>query len=177
MKTQHALPALTLLAALVAQATVAADAPPAARTAAPAAGATLLGGALPGGAILSARSVLLQPVAGGPATAVPLAANGSFSAAGLAAGDYKLKISSTTVPKQTQGATFGEKVQSGLQATGSALAQGAAKSGINGNNSMPNRISMNVTVARRTQTAAVDGEPITVTVGQDGKLEGSAVPP
>ncbi|MFO1400099.1 MAG: hypothetical protein U1F30_02605 [Steroidobacteraceae bacterium] len=29
-----------------------------------------------------------------------------------------------TVPKQTQGATFGEKVQSGLHATGSALANG-----------------------------------------------------
>ena len=30
-----------------------------------------------------------------------------------------------TVPKQTQGATFGEKVQSGLQAAGSAMASGA----------------------------------------------------
>lgn len=30
-----------------------------------------------------------------------------------------------TVPKQTQGATFGEKVQSGLQAAGGALANGA----------------------------------------------------
>lgn len=31
-----------------------------------------------------------------------------------------------TVPKQTQGATFGEKVNAGLHAAGSALAQGAA---------------------------------------------------
>lgn len=31
-----------------------------------------------------------------------------------------------TVPKQTQGATFGEKVSSGLQAAGSALSQGAS---------------------------------------------------
>ena len=31
-----------------------------------------------------------------------------------------------TVPRQTQGATFGEKVQSGLHAAGSALASGAA---------------------------------------------------
>ncbi|MFN7183391.1 MAG: hypothetical protein ACK4MZ_04255 [Thermomonas haemolytica] len=31
-----------------------------------------------------------------------------------------------TVPKQTQGATFGEKVSSGLQAAGSAVAQGAS---------------------------------------------------
>lgn len=31
-----------------------------------------------------------------------------------------------TVPKQTQGATFGEKVQAGLQAAGSALASGAS---------------------------------------------------
>ena len=33
-----------------------------------------------------------------------------------------------TVPKQTQGATFGEKVSSGLQAAGSAVAQGASLS-------------------------------------------------
>lgn len=32
-----------------------------------------------------------------------------------------------TVPKQTQGATFGEKVNAGLHAAGSALAQGAAR--------------------------------------------------
>jgi hypothetical protein len=33
-----------------------------------------------------------------------------------------------TVPKQTQGATFGEKVNAGLQAAGSAVAQGASLS-------------------------------------------------
>ena len=33
-----------------------------------------------------------------------------------------------TVPKQTQGATFGEKVNAGLHAAGSAVAQGASRS-------------------------------------------------
>jgi hypothetical protein len=35
-----------------------------------------------------------------------------------------------TVPKQTQGATFGEKVNAGLQAAGSAISQGTTKQGI-----------------------------------------------
>lgn len=35
-----------------------------------------------------------------------------------------------TLPKQTQGATFGEKVNAGLQAAGGALAQGANREGI-----------------------------------------------
>ena len=37
-----------------------------------------------------------------------------------------------TVPKQTQGATFGEKVNAGLHAAGGALAQGASMSIISG---------------------------------------------
>lgn len=36
---------------------------------------------------------------------------------------------STTVPKQTQGATFGEKVNAGLQASGSAVTQSPAAEG------------------------------------------------
>ena len=69
-----------------------------------------------------------------------------------------------TPPKQTQGATFGEKVNQGLHAAGSAVSQGASLVGgaLPGgaiisarqiSNSMPNRISMNVTVARQTQGA------------------------
>ena len=38
-----------------------------------------------------------------------------------------------TVPKQTQGATFGEKVNQGLHAAGGALAQGAAAAPTGGN--------------------------------------------
>ena len=38
-----------------------------------------------------------------------------------------------TVPKQTQGATFGEKVNAGLQAAGSAISQGASVVTISGN--------------------------------------------
>lgn len=81
-----------------------------------------------------------------------------------------------TVPKQTQGATFGEKVNQGLHAAGSALSQGASLLGgalpggsvisakLVSNNSMPNRISMNVTVAKQTQGATF-GERSATTSG------------
>jgi len=91
-------------------------------------GAALVGGALPGGAILSARSVALAPDAGGAITGAPIGADGTFRVVGLAAGPYKVMVTTTTVPKQTQGATFGEKVNAGLHAAGSAIAQGAAAS-------------------------------------------------
>ncbi|MFT3751654.1 MAG: hypothetical protein QM800_01870 [Paludibacter sp.] len=69
-----------------------------------------------------------------------------------------------TVPKQTQGATFGEKVNQGLHAAGGALSQGASLLGgalpggavisaIQVAQGMPNRISMNVTVAKQPQGA------------------------
>ena len=165
----------------------------------------MLGGALPGGAIVSARSVALAPVGGGSITGAPVAADGSFRVAGLTPGAYRLAITSTTVPKQTQGATFGEKVNSGLHAAGSAIQQGAALSRhevakntvgnirareaapqpatspappsetarINDINAgMPNRISMNVTVARQTQRLVVDESVIDVEVGADGVLSG-----
>ena len=158
-------------------ATHAADAPR--QAAAAGAEAAQVGGALPGGAVISARSVLLTPSTGGLTTAVPVAADGSFRASGLAPGSYSLKLSSVTVPRQTQGATFGEKVNAGLHAAGGALAQGAARSNVNGinSNSMPNRISMNVTVARRVTPLVVDGDGTDVTVGSDGLLEGSAKGP
>jgi hypothetical protein len=139
-------------------------------------GATQLGGALPGGAVISARSALLTPASGGLTTAVPIAADGGFRASGLAAGSYSLKLSSVTVAKQTQGTSFGEKVNAGLHAAGGALAQGGvARASIN--DSMPNRISMNVTVARRVIPLVVDGDGTDVTVGTDGLLEGSAKGP
>jgi hypothetical protein len=87
----------------------------------------IVGGALPGGAVISsARSVAVAPLDGGAITAAPIAADGSFRVSGLAPGPYRLAITSVTVPKQTQGATFGEKVNQGLHAAGSALQQGAA---------------------------------------------------
>ncbi|NOS72427.1 MAG: hypothetical protein HOP33_21210, partial [Verrucomicrobia bacterium] len=52
-----------------------------------------------------------------------------------------------TVPKQTQGATFGEKVNAGL-ASGFGNNPWSQHSVNNINGGMPNRISMNVTVAR-----------------------------
>jgi hypothetical protein len=135
----------------------------------------LLGGALPGGAVISAAvssvSVGLAPVAGGPVTLAPVAGDGTFRAVGLKPGLYQLSVRSHSVARQTQQASFGEKVQSGLAQTGTALAQGAAKSQpVNG--SMPNRISMNVTVAKQTATLAVDDTALDVQVGPDGVLAG-----
>ena len=136
------------------------------------AGAAIVGGALPGGAIISAKSAAVAPVAGGPITAVPISSDGSFRAAGLPPGAYRLAITSVTVPRQTQGATFGEKVNAGLHAAGSALAQGARKA-----DSMPNRISMNVTVAKQTRLVVVDDTTIAIEVGQDGLLSGTVAAP
>jgi len=101
--------------------TLAGDAPTAS-----AQGAALVGGALPGGAVISARSVALASTSGGPTIGAPIANDGSFRATGLPAGTYRLAVTSVTVPRQPQGATFGENVNAGLHAAGSALAQGAA---------------------------------------------------
>jgi hypothetical protein len=77
---------------------------------------------------------------------------------------FNERKAATTVSKQTQGATFGEKVNQGLHAAGGALSQGASLVGgaLPGgavisakqlSQGMPNRISMNVTVAKQTQGA------------------------
>lgn len=160
-------------------------APAAGRTAQPASGAQLLGGALPGGAIISAKSVLLAPVSGGDGHAVPIAADGSFRAEGLEPGRYRLALSTVTVPKQTQGATFGEKVNAGLHAAGSAVAQGAglskarhdiAKNSVGNirarDSNMPNRISMNVTTPKQAFVLDVDGAPVEVEIDATGSLAG-----
>ena len=156
----------------------------AARQGAPAAAAPL-GAALPGGAVVSARFVQVTPAAGGQATTVAIAADGSFRVTGLAPGNYKLAFTST--PKQTQGTTFGEKVQSGLAQTGGALATGATLSqqeapasptpeGNRQIDSTPARISTNFTVGKQTGRAFVDGPAVDVEVGSDGVLAGRATP-
>lgn len=150
----------------------------------------MVGGALPGGAIISARSVAVAPAAGGVITAAPVGPDGSFRVTGLEPGPYRLALTSTSVPKQTQGATFGEKVNQGLHAAGSAIQQGAslsrreqtsganAKGGINGiNGGMPNRISMNVTTPKQTRQMVVDETVMDVEVGADGVLQGRVSPP
>lgn len=154
-----------------------------------AAAAPTLGGALPGGTVISAVLVSAAPAPGGVRHEFPIDDAGAFTARGLKPGTYRLTLSATSpssVPKQTQGATFGEKVNAGLHAAGSAIQQGAsAKAGHDtpknsvGNvrgrvdqNSMPNRISMNVTIAKRTQLLEVDGAPMEVVVGADGTLTG-----
>jgi hypothetical protein len=135
-------------------------------------GASLVGGALPGGAVISARSVAVAPAAGGYTVSVPIDSDGNFKLAGLKPGTYKLQLASVVVGKQTQTQSFGEKVNAGLGQTGNAVQQGAARNINNINGGMPNRISMNVTVARQTGLAEVDGAPIGVSVGPDGNLSG-----
>jgi hypothetical protein len=74
---------------------------------------------IPGGAIVSAAVSSVSTLAGG--------AGGGAAAASYARidGGMPNRISmNVTVPKQTQGATFGERVNAGLHAAGSALAQG-----------------------------------------------------
>lgn len=170
MNTFRTLPACAATLSLLLAATASAGEPSA--TPAARASGTLLGGALPGGAVISARSVVLSPIGSGVSTAVPVAADGSFKAVDLPPGRYRLRLMSATVARQTQSANFGERVNAGMHAAGSAISQGA-RSGINGiNSSMPNRLSMNVTVARQTRPAEVDGDPIDVTVGDDGIAAG-----
>lgn len=118
-----ALPALAQVAA----------APASGRAAQPVAAATL-----PGGAVISAKSVLLAPLAGGDGFAVPIAGDGSFHAVGLPPGRYRLMVSSTPVAKQTQGATFGEKVNAGLHAAGGAVATGVGSRHETAKNSIGN---------------------------------------
>lgn len=156
----------------------------AARQGAPAAAAPL-GAALPGGAIISAKFVQITPAAGGPTATTAIAADGSFRSTGLKPGSYKLAFAST--PKQTQGATFGEKVQSGLAQAGNAVASGAARSaqeapasptaeGARQIDSTPARISTNFTVGKQTGRAFVDGPAVDVEVGPDGVLAGQVTP-
>lgn len=126
-------------------------------------GPDLIGGALPGGAVVSsavqgAKQVTLTPADGGTATAATLGADGSFSFEGLAPGRYQLALRSPSTPKQTQGASFG------------GLAKAAYARG--DQNSMPNRISMNMTIGRQTQVVQVDGPGVEVEVGADGRLSG-----
>jgi len=108
-------------------------------------GASLVGGALPGGAVISSAVASLTPVAGGgaaaasyaatgraapaPAATCPVAEDGTFSFKGLKPGAYEFRISfaagprqttDTSATKQTQGATFGEKVNAGMATAGAA---------------------------------------------------------
>lgn len=166
----------------------------------PAGGASLVGGALPGGAVLSAKYVRLAPAAGGESITEMIGSDGAFRFSGLKPGSYQMTFLSeaaakrmsmnTSVPKQTQGTSFGEKVNAGLQQTGNAVASGAALSQhaapassgatssqaavARGIDSTPARISTNFTVGKQTGRLDVDGPGVTVTVGPDGSLSGHA---
>ena len=144
---------------------------------------------VPGGAVLSAIRVTVTPVGGGAATTASVDANGAFALTGLAPGHYHVALASVTVPKQTQGATFGEKVNAGVNAAGSAVSQGApagearhemAKNSIGNirgridpnNGGMPARISMNLTVGRTSRVLEIDGAPVDIEIGADRRLTG-----
>ncbi len=156
----------------------------AAQEGAPAAqrGAGLIGGALPGGAVLSsavqgAKQVTLTPADGGTDVSAVLGADGSFSFEGLARGRYHLALRSLATPKQTQGASFGERANAvsavgNVQPGGPSTAASAAAYARVDQNSMPNRISMNMTIGRQMQVVQVDGPGVEVEVGADGRLSG-----
>ena len=109
---------------------------------------------LPHGAIISARSAMAVPLAGGHGVAAPIARDGTFKFLGLKPGKtYRFAITSTVVPRQTRGASFGEKV-----------------------NATANRLSMYVTVARQYRAMDLDGAPSEVTVDRDGTLVGRVDP-
>lgn len=131
---------------------------------------------IPGGAILASARIAVTPVAGSATVSLPLAADGSFRVNGLASGRYRLAVLSGPVGKQTQGATFGEKVNAGLHAAGSAVSQGASlhKLGIDG--SMPNRISMNVSVGKQNHVVDIDGPGVEVDVAAGQALTGRVTP-
>lgn len=145
--------------------------------------ASQVGSVVPGAGVISA-AVSIVAVSGGEVKTVPLAADGSFSFSGLAPGRYKLTLATPTVSRQTQGATFGEKVSAGLQAAGGAIAQGSAATQAGNavpnarmgdiNGGMPNRISMNVTTPRQNLQVQVNGDPVEVDVAADGLFSGSA---
>lgn len=71
--------------------------------------------------------VAVTPIAGGETKSAAVGGDGEFELSGLAPGRYRLAITSRP-PKQTQGATFGERVNAGLQAAGSAVADGSVAS-------------------------------------------------
>lgn len=164
-------------------ATMPAFADDAARTTAPppASAAAPIGGAVPGGAIISAKFAQLTPAAGGNPVTVPLASDGSFHFDSLKPGTYRL--AAVSKPKQTQTHSFGEKVQSGLAQTGGALASGAGVTqqggadspaqGARVPDSTPARISTNFTVGKQTGRLVVDGPGVDVQVGADGSLSGT----
>ncbi len=114
----------------------------------PGKGATLLGGALPGGAVISAAMRPGTPIGGiivkggknpgGQMKTLSTNENGEFEFPGLTEGNYTFTVESAYIisdavdidlaeegtekkstPRQTQGATFGEKVNAGL-ATGNS---------------------------------------------------------
>jgi hypothetical protein len=175
-------PSVAGLATLVALATTPSFADDAAKTTAPPAvsAAAPIGGALPGGAIISAKFAQLTPAAGGNPVVVALASDGSFHFDNLKPGTYRFTVMSTS--RQTQNASFGEKVQSGLAQTGGALASGAAVTQHGGAasatqgarlpDSTPARISTNFTVGKQSGRLMVDGPGVDVQVGADGSLSG-----
>lgn len=114
------------------------------------------------------RVVCLAPETGGKALAATLGESGSFHFHGLKPGNYRLSLHTSSASRQTQNSSFGER------ACTQAAADDTAASTTNARPGLRNRISMNVTIGRRVMAADVDGDAITVAVGADGMLMGSA---
>lgn len=118
---------------------------------------------------LAEKNSTTSPTSCGPVSQIIIRPDGSTEELFFACPDDAIyynerKSNSNNTPKQTQGSTFGEKVNAGLHAAGGAIASGSSIIGASlpggavisargMDNSMPNRISMNVTVAKQTQGA------------------------
>lgn len=108
-----------------------------------------------------------------PKDAAPAQASGASLVGGALPGGAIVSAREAPVApapaKQTQTQSFGEKVQSGMAQTGSAINQGAtgARAVNNINGGMPNRISTNVTVPKQTQTQSF-GEKVNQGLAQTG---------
>lgn len=72
----------------------------------------------------SSAFVTVSPAGGGESTSAPIGGDGEFKLSGLAPGRYRLAITSRPA-KQTQGATFGERVNAGITSAGSSVADGS----------------------------------------------------
>lgn len=111
----------------------------------------------------------------GPVTITTKNADGSTNEMTFAcpadAAAYQHRISmNVTVPKQTQGSTFGEKVQSGLSQAGSAVSQGASLK----NNSAPHYIVGRISLSGRSNSGIQTNQSIAAVSSVSGLGGGSS---
>ena len=119
------------------------------------------------------RQTVQAPAADGSAAVSSVGNLAGGAGGGAAAASYARAVTpatgvpkrismNVTVPKQTQGATFGEKVNAGLHAAGSALSQGASAA--------PGEVSgcvVDAAAATPAATAEKKAEPAPTAVSDD----------